>query len=924
MEHKNSQTKKPGDMPLPMCLVNRLSHRTQTLLRELAPTLDEFLRLKWREISVRNNVGFKTWREIEALQEELRPALKKAEAAGGAGYAGMFQIDRRAHAGFDAYFAAFLAFFPPIRGWEIIFEHRFGITGSAKPESLEESRFRFKPPVTRERVRQIADKIEAVCFGEDAWILAADLLADARAKLAANGGAVSLADFTAALEDAAGWARTPNPARLARFVRLFKAVDFYPKLQIITVRDFGKTGATAEIAERFKAFCMDKARAFSEIDYVNFKAVAPGVSYQAYQLMAFALLQEEKLPADKTRQLRAFATMGRLSFSDAGDARPVSAKVLDALRQARGPVTNTEWLRKARFMFPNDDIDIVQIRRMSQGVKEVVNYDRGKFIWHEYVSIPPDIARDAEKHFLAHLKKHGLEACSVHRYYTLRQGELAAAGVTSQTLFYFLLKSGSKGVLEYPEYPKVTRPGGDGGPGAFDRIFMAKLGADRNVSNAEFERFHAEVLEGDPRLTKWYHNKFRRNCVAALKAAAAIAPVEKNATEEGVTPSASARLAALADAALAECGIVCCPFFYEIHKEELRALGVESADRLAAALLRAKPGLHFSDNAFSTGPETRVADEIRRVLAAAKTMTVPALATALRYIPCAMIEAALAGDPAFLSNRSGRDWALADNVKITADDLEEAREFINENLQEADWIPAHELDITAIQKRNPGIPPEIIHAKIMRGLAPDFELQRGVIARGGAQLSARKALDTFCRSRDTMTREEFREMTKKVYGRSGIACLDVPAASMVRATPDLYVANRLVRFDKEKTDAALAALCPGDYIPIFAVKDFSTFPATTHPWTHTLLESYCRKHSSLFTFTSLGWSVNSAGVILRKSAAPKPYRAILTDALARAGIPPGNNTAVMQFLKREGYIASHAPAFLQEVLQDVKRMRARG
>jgi len=499
------------DTPLPLCLLNKLPCRARGFIQKTGMTCRSFLDLAWETASSHHNVGKKTWADMEALKPELRRAMEKAVSPDAEG---MFQLNRKSFAGFDGYLAAFLDFYPPIRGCEMIFKHRLGLVGGAKPESLEVTRTRFNPVLTRERVRQMSEAITSRWFNDDSRCLAADFLAKAEAILDSRGGALPVAELTAALEEDSGWARTPNPARMARFLRLFKAVDYYPKLQIVSSRDFGKAGKTARLAELFEAFCADEKRAFSEIDYAAFKALAPEASYQAYQLLAFNLLLGDNLPLDKKRQLKAFATMGRLTFRDAGDARPVASKLLEALRIHRAPATPNEWLRKARALFPGEDFEIVQVRRMASGYPEVVHYDRGKFIWHEFVSLPPGIAREAENHFTAHLQKHGIDACSVFRYYTSRQFELAAAGIVSQTLFYFLLKSSLSGALDFPEYPKVARPGGDGGTGAFDRAILRRFGANREIVKAGFEQFYTDVLCGDPRQIKWHLQKFRKSCAA--------------------------------------------------------------------------------------------------------------------------------------------------------------------------------------------------------------------------------------------------------------------------------------------------------------------------------------------------------------------------------------------------------------------------
>ena len=499
------------DPPLPSYLLRKLTSRAQEFVRQADLTCRSFLDLTWEYASTFRNVGHKTWAELDALKTDVRRIIKNYETSGVAPEDGSpFMLHRAAFASFDEYLAAYLDYYPKTKGCNIIFEHRFGLLGSGKTESLEAVSQRFTPVLTRERIRQISDKIQERWFGESSRCLVSDLLDAALPLLTAHGGAMSLAEFTSKMDEVSGWKPTQSPARMVRFLRFFNIVDFYPKPQVVALRNFAEKGETAQFARRFKAFCMDERRPFSELDYGSFSTVNPSVSYQAYQLMAFKLMMEKSLPPDKQRQLKVFATQGRVSFLDAGDARRLTSKLITVLKDARMPLSLVEWLRKARLAYPDDDIRTIQIRRVSRSFPLVVNYDRGKFIWHEYVSIPPKLLQAAEKHFADLLNEHDLDACSVYRYYYQHVTEFDNAGIPSLTLFYFLMKCKSNGVLDFPEYPKVALPGKDGGPGSFDRMLKRQFPNYKETTFTECRRYYEDILCGDPRQSKWYYLRLRK------------------------------------------------------------------------------------------------------------------------------------------------------------------------------------------------------------------------------------------------------------------------------------------------------------------------------------------------------------------------------------------------------------------------------
>ncbi|MCL1888694.1 MAG: hypothetical protein FWF96_07485, partial [Kiritimatiellaeota bacterium] len=339
-------------------------------------------------------------------------------------------------------------------------------------------------------------------------------------------------------------------------------------------------------------------------------------------------------------------------------------------------------------------------------------------------------------------------------------------------------------------------------------------------------------------------------------------------------------------------------------------------------LQAARPGLCFTGEAFAREPGLQPRDEIRRVLSAAPGgMTLHALLVQLPYLPPMVVEETLVGDPDFTRGKPGRatKWSLARAVAITPEDCEALRAELDTRLKNAEWVPAAGFDLSAIAARNPGVPAETLRARLLReALGMEYQVRRGVITRKGLALRPRQAIAALCRARETLTRDDLNEMAQQIYGRRSVPCLDVPGGRMVRVTADLFVAERLVPFDTPGTDAALEALCPGDYIPACAVRDFSTFHAVNYPWTHALLESYCRRHSRVFSFATFGWNIQSVGVILRKSSPLKKYRDILADALARSGLRFSDAAAAHQYLKQEGYVLNRMPLLLPKIFSAEK------
>lgn len=489
------------DRPLPPYILKCLTVRAQNALNNNGiTTCRAFLALGAdSDLPNGRNAGLKTWQDIEGMKPDVNRFLREGE---------FWTIDHQAFDSYESFLSAFLTSFPKITNADIVLDHRLAIRGTGEFKTLDKTASILK--ATRERIRQIESKVCRLYFEEEGRSLVAPFLKATRDILSGESGAASPDVFIAKIDEMTGW-HGSNPSCIINFLWCFGEVVFDSYTQIISLPDFGMDGVTASLRDSFESFCQDEKRVFADLSYecfishLNSKGFSSQthVSFEAYQKIGYQLLERQVLPTDKQQQLEAFVTTKTASFSAIGDKRKMTHKILSVLSDAKRPLSQTEWLELSRRRYPNDDVTVNHIRNALH-YDEVVNYDRGTFIWHEYVSISDRMRDDIENQVLTHLKRTGVRVVSIFKFFEDNKLRLMAEMPTipTQTLLYFLLRRNTSGRLEYLDYPRVSAPGFDKrrGDSAFLTVMREDLFRGGGVTLEALKHFYSKVLCADGQL----------------------------------------------------------------------------------------------------------------------------------------------------------------------------------------------------------------------------------------------------------------------------------------------------------------------------------------------------------------------------------------------------------------------------------------
>ena len=500
------------DRPFPPYLIKRLPVRAQNFLRNLdISTCHAFLELNSDSVLSLTNAGKKTWQDLEGMKPEVNRFLREGE---------FWTMDHQAFDSYESFLSAFLKSFPKINRAEIILDHRLAIRGTGEDKTLEKTASFLK--VTRERIRQMEKKVCRLYFEEEGRSLVAPFLKATREILAGECGAASPEALIGKIEKVTGW-KNSHPRCVVNFLRCFGEVEFDDDLQIVFVPDIEADASIKALTDKFEPFCQDENRGYAELSFDCFVRhinkddlfSQHRFSFETYRRLGRQLLRKNILPSDKQKQLKAFVDAKAVSFREVGDKRRPVQKILSVLQNAKRPLSITDWVTACQQLYPAEGFSVNQIRR-AMNYPEVINYDRGKYIWHENVSIAASLVKRFEDDILKHFQRFNVNVVSVFKFFENNKVILAESGIPTLTLLYFLLKRNSSGRLVYPEYPKVALPDAEGGAGVFNRIMRDKLFIGRGVAMDELHAFYGNVLCADPRLIMAIPDLTRRGALYFL------------------------------------------------------------------------------------------------------------------------------------------------------------------------------------------------------------------------------------------------------------------------------------------------------------------------------------------------------------------------------------------------------------------------
>lgn len=319
-------------------------------------------------------------------------------------------------------------------------------------------------------------------------------------------------------------------------------------------------------------------------------------------------------------------------------------------------------------------------------------------------------------------------------------------------------------------------------------------------------------------------------------------------------------------------------------------------------------------------------DEIRSCLKEhAGPMTYDLLFQNIKHISQQKIKQILTSNSEFINNGPGEFFHIS-AVQLSAEDIENIAEIINYVIEEKKFLSSSEL-VDAIEAKYPDLYDKndtftLVGWRntIKYHLCEQFAFSGNIISKLGSDLDMSDVFANYCQSVDSFTLDELELFAKELD--TGIY-FDTVYKNSLRISHEQFVAKRYAKFLVSETDIILDRFCPGDYIPISMVDNFSFFPEAGFQWNEYLLEHYVAAYSEKYTLMHTGFSSDKCvGAIAKKSAGFGDFNECVTKILADSNATLKKQEA-LQHLCDEGYIARRSLGKIEELLIRATALRNR-
>ena len=320
-------------------------------------------------------------------------------------------------------------------------------------------------------------------------------------------------------------------------------------------------------------------------------------------------------------------------------------------------------------------------------------------------------------------------------------------------------------------------------------------------------------------------------------------------------------------------------------------------------------------------------DEIREYLKeASRPVEVERLVTELSYIPKQQIKFALSTNRDFIWNKPG-EYFHGDSVDFSNSELEWIDQFIDEGIEERDFLTGNEL-VDAVDAHFPDIKemyPWLTRPVGMRDiigykLKDKFSFNGNIISRYGENLSMAEVYAKYCRKHSRFTLDELNVLKQEL---GSTIYFDEIYANSLRINQNEFVSQDMAQFDVEGTDEAIGRICSGQYMSLQEIRDFGTFPYAGYPWNAYLLEHFVANYSKKFMLLHIGYNANvCAGAIVKQASSFENFNDLLIDVLANSNIVLDEEPA-LEYLRQQGYIARRRYSDIGRILTEAKVVRSK-
>lgn len=334
-------------------------------------------------------------------------------------------------------------------------------------------------------------------------------------------------------------------------------------------------------------------------------------------------------------------------------------------------------------------------------------------------------------------------------------------------------------------------------------------------------------------------------------------------------------------------------------------MGILSGDMLKSALRQTAPdAFNYGRTSFSMPKHTLdLAETIKDVFAVKDEWSKSGLSESLPFVPVEKISHILANTKDFVRVAEGV-YRLASSILFDDNEAKDTIGLVARAVDENGFYSLAESSFTRSMEMNG----EMYRYSFLvefydRYLAADYDRHGLTVCRKGANYDSQTALRDYCRKHDDVTLEQLAEQDEALGLGGGAQSIITAHEEMVRVSEDRFVSPRLVRFDKKRTERAIAAFMKTGIAPLSAFDSFALFPPIAgFPWNRYLLESYLRRESQDYAYMAVSAATNAiGGAVVCKSSRFETF----ADALAVAVVNDNvelTETAVGEYLLKNGYI----------------------
>ena len=320
-------------------------------------------------------------------------------------------------------------------------------------------------------------------------------------------------------------------------------------------------------------------------------------------------------------------------------------------------------------------------------------------------------------------------------------------------------------------------------------------------------------------------------------------------------------------------------------------------------------------------------EEIRQVLLDNEApVAVEDLCGILSHISRNRILTILSTNAEFVRNSKG-EYFHADCLKLTDDELAGITEIIRTAITEQKFISGNEL-YDAIRQKYPEAYDKNTEYSLIGWrdalkyrLSKYFSFTGNIISRRKAALSMSDVYAGFAKTRKHFTLDELDKFAESLSTNSTGGYIGAVYPYVVRVSYQDFVPKNEVHFQVKKTDAVLAKLCQGNYMPLYEVYESGLLPEASHPWTVFLLQQYVAFFSKVFYLQHGGFGKNNAtGAMVKRTFWIETFDDFITEVLAESGLPL-EKQAALNYLAEQGYIARRSYTNMETLLLNARAKR---